>query len=118
MFLEYTPEQRTLRKELRAYFAGLLTDELRAQLGDAGEGSPVFDHPYLHVVATPADHLLAMKVLAARGIRDGDDIRILLDRMKITTAAGVSATVARFFPDVAIPDRSRLLVEDILGRRD
>jgi alkylation response protein AidB-like acyl-CoA dehydrogenase len=42
MFLEYTPEQKTLREELRAYFAGLLTPELRAQLGNLGAGSPVF----------------------------------------------------------------------------
>jgi 3-oxocholest-4-en-26-oyl-CoA dehydrogenase alpha subunit len=42
MFLDYTPEQKTLRKELRAYFSGLLTPQLRAQLGNPGEGSPVF----------------------------------------------------------------------------
>ena len=42
MFLEYTDEQRALRKELREYFAGLLTPEVRAGLGQAGEGSPLF----------------------------------------------------------------------------
>jgi alkylation response protein AidB-like acyl-CoA dehydrogenase len=42
MFLDYTPEQRTLRKELRAYFAELLPDDARAQLGHAGEGSAAF----------------------------------------------------------------------------
>jgi len=35
-----------------------------------GEGATVFDHPYLQVVATPADHLLAMKMLAAGSVRD------------------------------------------------
>jgi len=42
MFLDYTDEQRALRKELREYFADLLTPELRAELGSAGEGSAAF----------------------------------------------------------------------------
>ena len=42
MHLDYTPEQQALRKELRAYFDELLTDDVRAQLGFAGEGSPLF----------------------------------------------------------------------------
>jgi alkylation response protein AidB-like acyl-CoA dehydrogenase len=42
MFLEYTPEQQALRKELREYFAQLLTLAVRAELGEPGEGSPLF----------------------------------------------------------------------------
>jgi alkylation response protein AidB-like acyl-CoA dehydrogenase len=42
MHLDYTPEQQALRKELRAYFDEMLTDDVRAQLGFAGEGSPLF----------------------------------------------------------------------------
>src|ERR1700758_3307865 len=42
MFLEYTPEQETLRKELRAYFADLLTDDVRNKLGHVGEGTDTF----------------------------------------------------------------------------
>ena len=42
MFLDYTPEQKTLRKELRAYFAELLTEDVRHELGNQGEGSPLF----------------------------------------------------------------------------
>jgi alkylation response protein AidB-like acyl-CoA dehydrogenase len=42
MFLDYTPEQQALRKELREYFAQLLTPDVRAQLGEPGEGSPLF----------------------------------------------------------------------------
>jgi alkylation response protein AidB-like acyl-CoA dehydrogenase len=42
MHLDYTPEQQALRKELRAYFDDLLTDDVRAQLGVVGEGSPLF----------------------------------------------------------------------------
>ncbi len=38
MFLEETPEQQALRTELRAYYAELLTPEIRAGLADGGEG--------------------------------------------------------------------------------
>jgi alkylation response protein AidB-like acyl-CoA dehydrogenase len=38
--LEYTPEQQSLRKELREYFDDLLTDVVRAELGRLGEGRP------------------------------------------------------------------------------
>ncbi|HTT85795.1 MAG TPA: acyl-CoA dehydrogenase family protein [Acidimicrobiales bacterium] len=38
MFLEESPEQLALRRELRAYYAELLTDEVRAHIGDVGEG--------------------------------------------------------------------------------
>ena len=43
MFLDYTPEQLALRKQLRAYFAELVTPELKEQIASArGENSPVF----------------------------------------------------------------------------
>ena len=41
MYLDYTHEQRELRDELRAYFAGLMTDEVREALQGAHETSPV-----------------------------------------------------------------------------
>src|SRR5438874_13002350 len=42
MRFEETPEQQTLRKELRAYFAELLTPEVRKGLGGRGESSELF----------------------------------------------------------------------------
>jgi 3-oxocholest-4-en-26-oyl-CoA dehydrogenase alpha subunit len=38
MFLEESAEQQQLRAELRAYYDGLLTDEVRAGLAEGGEG--------------------------------------------------------------------------------
>jgi hypothetical protein len=38
MDLEESPEQQQLRAELRGYYAGLLTDEVRAELAEGGEG--------------------------------------------------------------------------------
>ena len=42
LFLDYTPEQQSLRDELREYFARLLTPEVRAQVSHRVEDSPMF----------------------------------------------------------------------------
>ncbi|MHB1713094.1 MAG: acyl-CoA dehydrogenase family protein, partial [Acidimicrobiales bacterium] len=42
MYLQETPDQQALRAELRAYFAVLITDEVRAALDGEGDGSSVF----------------------------------------------------------------------------
>jgi hypothetical protein len=82
--------------------------------GRAGRGTPVYDHPNLRVLTTPPEHLLAMKVRAARAARDADDLRLLLDALDIHTPDQVLDILARFFPDEPISDRSRQLVEDLL----
>jgi 3-oxocholest-4-en-26-oyl-CoA dehydrogenase alpha subunit len=42
MHLEYTAEQLALRKELREYFAELITDQVREDLGGFGEGGSTY----------------------------------------------------------------------------
>jgi alkylation response protein AidB-like acyl-CoA dehydrogenase len=42
VYLAESPDQQELRMQLRAYFADLLTPEVRRELGVAGEGSPEF----------------------------------------------------------------------------
>src|ERR1700730_551425 len=42
MFLEQSPEQLALRQELRAYYAELLTDEVRQGIGEVGEGGDLW----------------------------------------------------------------------------
>ena len=44
MYLEESPEQQQLRVELRAYYADLLTDEVRAGLVEGGEGGEAWEH--------------------------------------------------------------------------
>lgn len=77
-----------------------------------GEGMMVFDHPHLQVMAIPAEHLLAMKVLAAR---DASDAIVLLRRMNIRTAEAVWKIVDRFLAASMISDRSRTFVDDIIA---
>jgi len=82
--------------------------------GRAGRGTPVFDHPNLRVMTTPTEHLLAMKVRAARAARDADDVRLLLHHLELRDVAVVETTVARYFPDEPLSEHSRLLLEDLL----
>ncbi|HUG85817.1 MAG TPA: hypothetical protein VMM13_14735 [Euzebya sp.] len=82
--------------------------------GRAGRGTPAFDHPNLRVLTTPAEHLLAMKVRAARPARDADDIRLLLDHLGIDAVDDVITVAERYFPDDPLSDRSRMLIEDLL----
>ena len=85
--------------------------------GRAGRGTPVYDHPNLRVLTTPPEHLLAMKVRAARAARDAEDLRLLLHTLDIHTLDEVLNIVARFFPDEPVSDRSRQLVEDLLAEQ-
>jgi hypothetical protein len=73
----------------------------------------VFDHPGLRVAAASPEHLLAMKVLAARR-RDGDDVRFLIRHLGLTSVDQVLAVCAEVFPDEPVPDRARLVLEDAL----
>jgi predicted nucleotidyltransferase len=80
--------------------------------GGDTNASTIFDHPGLRVTAASPEHLLAMKVLAARR-RDSDDIRFLLNKLDITNLETVLALIAQIFPDEPLPDRARLVLEDL-----
>ncbi len=58
----------------------------------------VFDHPGLRVSAASPEHLLAMKVDAARW-RDADDIRLLVRHLGVRSGDEVIALCAGVFPD-------------------
>jgi hypothetical protein len=85
--------------------------------GKAGRGTPVFDRPSLRVSVTPPEHLLAMKVRAARALRDGDDIEVLLHHLKISKYGDVVKIVARYFPHDPLSHKSIELLKEIMGKR-
>jgi predicted nucleotidyltransferase len=74
----------------------------------------VFDHPGLRVSAASPEHLLAMKVLAARR-RDMEDINYLVKHLRLSSAAEVLEVCASVFPEEPIPDRARLVIEDLFS---
>ena len=93
-----------------------LNEQASAYVAPGGDPSAphVFDHPGLRVLVASPEHLLAMKVLAARR-RDGDDIRLLLEHLDLRSVNDVLALCAEIFPEEAVPDRARLVLEDALG---
>lgn len=91
-----------------------LDEQASAYMAPGGDpdASIGFDHPGLRVSAASPEHLLAMKALAARD-RDVDDIRLLSNRLGLHSADEVVTVVARVFPGETLPDRARLLLEDL-----
>jgi predicted nucleotidyltransferase len=90
-----------------------LNDQASVYVARGGdERAPrVFEHPGLRVSAASPEHLLAMKVLAARR-RDVDDIRFLVDRLGLTGVDAVLSLCAEVFPEEPVPPRARLVLED------
>lgn len=74
----------------------------------------VFDHPNLRVAAASADHMVAMKALAGRA-QDLEDLRALVAHLDLRSADDVLHIVGRIFPDDPLPDRKRLLIEDLFA---
>ena len=58
-----------------------------------------------------------MKVLAARR-RDAEDISFLVKHLRLSSVAEVLAVCADVFPDEPVPDRARMVLEDLLGGVD
>jgi predicted nucleotidyltransferase len=74
----------------------------------------VFDHPGLRVTAASADHIFAMKALAARA-RDIDDLRILAGIAGIETADNALAVVGAFYPDEPVSARSDAVIRELFS---
>jgi predicted nucleotidyltransferase len=74
----------------------------------------VFDRPGLRVAIASPVRLLAMKVMAARP-RDEQDIRLLAEHLRLTTANELLTLTAEVFPDERVPDRAKLLIEDLMA---
>jgi hypothetical protein len=56
-----------------------------------------------------------MKVLAGRR-RDADDITYLVKHLGLTGTADVLAVCTAVFPDEPVPDRSRLILDDLFDK--
>jgi hypothetical protein len=72
----------------------------------------IFDHVGLRVSAASPEHLLAMKVLAARR-RDTEDIQFLVDHLGLTSVEAVLALCTEIFPDEPVAARAQRVLEDV-----
>jgi len=79
---------------------------------DDHKGEVVFDHPNLRVIAAPPAKLLAMKVRAARR-PDVADIEVLVALLGLKSAAEVFDVVKSVFPGETVPERGRVVVEEL-----
>jgi predicted nucleotidyltransferase len=93
-----------------------LNEQASAYVAPGGDPAAprVFDHPGLRVSAASPEHLLAMKVLAARR-RDIDDISYLVKLLGLSSTAEVLEVCAAVFPEEPIPDRAKMVIEDLFG---
>nr|MDT0663475.1 DUF6036 family nucleotidyltransferase [Micromonospora sp. DSM 115978] len=91
-----------------------LNEQASAYVAPGGDATAprVFDHPGLRVATASPEHLLAMKVLAARR-RDAEDIRFLVNHLGLTSPDQVVSLCAEIFPDEEIPGRARLVLDDV-----
>ena len=92
-----------------------LNEQAAAYVAPGGDPSAarIFEHRGLRVSAASPRHLLAMKILAARR-RDVDDIAVLARHLRITSSGEALAVAAEVFPHERVPDRARLILEDLL----
>jgi hypothetical protein len=134
MVLAYDAERLT--RDIDAVFAptdaiyqvaGEMVEELglpRGWLNDAANGyvpgadakaSPVLDVPGLRVTAASAEHLLGMKLLAARPEQDRGDIARLAVILSLTTVDEVLAVITSLYPPEMLLPRTRFLVEEMFA---
>lgn len=78
----------------------------------------VFESPHLRVCVAGAEHLLAMKVAAARVEQDRGDLALLVDVLGLSSADEAIA-VARscLGPGYPIPPRAQYLLEEIFEQQ-
>jgi Nucleotidyltransferase of unknown function (DUF6036) len=88
-----------------------------SQLPDRGR-RVILEAPGIRCMVASPEHLLAMKVMAARQSQDVGDIRFLVERLGLRSFDDVQRAVAEVFPTRPISDRARLLIEDILDAED
>ena len=78
------------------------------------EQTRVFDHPSLIVAAASPNHMLAMKLQAARPT-DVSDIKLLLSILNVKSVAAAKAVHGSVFPGAILKPRAILILEDIVA---
>jgi hypothetical protein len=76
------------------------------------------DLPNLKVYVPLPEYLLAMKILASRADSfDLDDIKFLVDKLKLQTVEEAIGIVENYYPNKNIKPESRFLLEELLENR-
>jgi hypothetical protein len=84
--------------------------------GDDAYPVPVFDHPNLRVMPASDRHLLAMKAAASRrNTRDLQDLRLLAERLDLTTTDEIAAIHDEVFPDNPLDPAKLAVISEAIG---
>jgi len=93
-------------------------------LNDAAKGfflsdpprQDVLNYPNLRVWAPTAEYMLAMKSVSARfDTYDQDDVVFLIRHLKLDKPEDVFKIIRRYYPDGAVPAKTRFLIEELLA---
>lgn len=96
-----------------------LNDAVKGFLSPRGEFAPFLERPHLHVYVAEPHYLLAMKCAAMRlgeEFHDLDDVRYLLRHLNISTVDEALAFVGRYFDHSQLHRKTRLALEELLGK--
>lgn len=84
--------------------------------GEDPDRRPLPDVRGIEVTTASPAYLLAMKLMAMRFGEDEEDIQLLLRECGITSATEALALLARLYPYQEPPLKTRLFLEELLGR--
>lgn len=83
--------------------------------GEDPNATTLFDRPGLSVRVASAPYLFAMKAIAARAGRDGEDLLQLYRLCGFTSVGEAWECVERFYPTHLIPPKTGFLLQELLG---
>jgi hypothetical protein len=96
-----------------------LNDAVKGWLSPRGDFDRYLELSHLQVFVAQPAYLLAMKSVAMRlgaEFHDLDDVRYLLRYLNVATAADALAIVTQYFDEAQVPAKTRLALEELLGR--
>jgi hypothetical protein len=96
-----------------------LNDAVKGFLSPRGSFDPYLQLPHLKIYVAPPPYLLAMKCAALRlgkEFHDLDDVRFLLRHLDITTVEEALTVVTRYFDEDQLQPKTRLALEELLGK--
>jgi len=90
-----------------------LNDGVKAYLSKKHHKDKILFHwPNLAVYHADAEYLLAMKAISARHKQDIDDIKLLLQELRLKDAASVLEIIQKYYPKSMIKPATKLLIEE------
>ncbi|GAB6271527.1 MAG TPA: hypothetical protein DHO02_02860 [Syntrophaceae bacterium] len=90
-----------------------LNDGVKAYLSKKHHKDKIlFNWPNLAVYHADAEYLLAMKAISARHKQDIDDIKFLLQELRLKDAASVLEIIQKYYPKNMIKPATKLLIEE------